>query len=541
MKKLRFAPLIRVSTEKQERQGESLSTQKSQIIGYVESLGGVIPKRLLDKYSGQEHSTPGFERKKFDQLLEDSGKNLFDAVIVVDASRWSRNNLKSEQGLEVLKQNGIHFFVGTTEYDLYNPEQKFSIALFTNVNEMVAELNTKKSIQNKIELAKKNAHSSGKLPYGRTFNKETNKWGIDKKKKALIQDAAKRFLAGESRESIAKRIGMSGLSLWRILNHRSGPTYSIRFCSEKLNIDEEVTIKIPRLLPDSTIKKIQDKTQANKTTEHGQTKNKYLFSRMIFCGYCGKPLTGMFNKKCKIRYYIHHRKPKDCPFRGTPGANELETDVFTHIFWMLGDTVGLKKAIEAATQDKKIKEAHNRLSQTTFKLKKVSNEKTRLLNLVQKGLTDADDPDFEKNWNKLLKREELLNEDKQTQQDIIKNQPSKEDVERQSLLWKMALRVKHIKSTERPLEMSFEEQRELLQALFAPKDGKRFGVFVNRIKSKKHPWSYTIKGNLPGFTEMGALGILPFSGETDEEQEHYEKIREYLLKQNKLYPENRKI
>jgi DNA invertase Pin-like site-specific DNA recombinase len=86
MGKLRFAPIIRVSTEKQKKQGESFETQTKQIIQYVEFLGGVIPEECW-KYSGQEHATPGAERKRIDQLLEDSAKGIFDAVIVCDASR----------------------------------------------------------------------------------------------------------------------------------------------------------------------------------------------------------------------------------------------------------------------------------------------------------------------------------------------------------------------------------------------------------------------------------------------------------------------
>ncbi len=54
MTKLRFAPLIRVSTEKQAVMGESLRTQKTQIETAVEHLGGII---TTWDYCGQEHAT----------------------------------------------------------------------------------------------------------------------------------------------------------------------------------------------------------------------------------------------------------------------------------------------------------------------------------------------------------------------------------------------------------------------------------------------------------------------------------------------------
>ncbi len=80
MEQLRFAPIIRVSTEEQEKKGESLKSQKTQIIQYVTSLGGIIPDDCW-QYSGQESATKK-ERILWNKILEDSGKDKFDAVIM---------------------------------------------------------------------------------------------------------------------------------------------------------------------------------------------------------------------------------------------------------------------------------------------------------------------------------------------------------------------------------------------------------------------------------------------------------------------------
>jgi DNA invertase Pin-like site-specific DNA recombinase len=122
---LRFAPIIRVSTERQKQKGESLNTQKSQILQYVANItGGTIPDYCW-QYCGQEHATPGQERALLDKLLADASKNLNDAVIVCDHSRWSRDNKKSKEGLEILRKNRIRFFVGPAERDLNNPTDRF--------------------------------------------------------------------------------------------------------------------------------------------------------------------------------------------------------------------------------------------------------------------------------------------------------------------------------------------------------------------------------------------------------------------------------
>src|SRR5690349_8851512 len=96
---LRFAALIRVSTEKQEKHGESLRTQKSAVTQAVKSLGG----KIVTWYGGQEHGVPGYEKKEVDRLLKDakSKASPFNAVIVSHADRWSRDNEKSAEGLKV--------------------------------------------------------------------------------------------------------------------------------------------------------------------------------------------------------------------------------------------------------------------------------------------------------------------------------------------------------------------------------------------------------------------------------------------------------
>ena len=61
-KQLRFAPLVRVSTEDQEKKGESLEIQKADIERAIKAPGGVLVSDPW-RYSGQEHATAGFERK----------------------------------------------------------------------------------------------------------------------------------------------------------------------------------------------------------------------------------------------------------------------------------------------------------------------------------------------------------------------------------------------------------------------------------------------------------------------------------------------
>src|SRR5208283_3939620 len=147
------------------------------------------------KYSGQEHATPDQERAKLDELLKDANKGLFDAVIVCDVSRWSRDNRKSKEGLGLLHANGIRFFVGTTEYDLDRPEHKLFLGMATEMNEFFAAEQGRKSILNRIARAERGIPTAGKVPYGKKYTEEKGR-EVDEAKKANIQRAANEYLKG---------------------------------------------------------------------------------------------------------------------------------------------------------------------------------------------------------------------------------------------------------------------------------------------------------------------------------------------------------
>ena len=85
------------------------------------------------------------------------------------------------------------------------------------LNQYQARLQKLKSLTNRISRAKRNVPSAGSLPYGRTFDRKTETWGIDPEKKAIIEQAASRYLAGEALPKIAASFGMNAPNLWKIL------------------------------------------------------------------------------------------------------------------------------------------------------------------------------------------------------------------------------------------------------------------------------------------------------------------------------------
>lgn len=530
--KLRFAPLVRVSTESQEKMGESLRTQQAQIEQAVKALNGTL---IADpwRYSGQEHSTPTFERKRFNQLLEDSAKGIFDAVMVVDPSRWSRDNVKSEQGLRTLRDCGVRFFAGMTEHNLFNPSAILYLGMAATINQYVASTQTLKSVQNRIARSSRGLPTAGKLPYGRTYDKATETWGIDEKKKEKIRWAASEYLKGEHLPKLAKTLGMNPANLWKILTRRSGDTWEIEFQSKQHAIDEKVTLKIPPLLSPEMIKRIHARSEANKTYTHGVIKYGYLLSRAVFCSKCGLALFGQTNHNQK-RYYRHSRniENRKCDPGMWVRAEELEQAVLVRLFATLGDPAGMEQAMLKAIPDRaKIQELRERKKFLQSELSKAQIKRDRLIDAITEATVSKDEAG--KKMTEFRERESSVKAEIEAIEPQLSEVPTEEEIKRKA---KMIQRVvsQIYRTPSRLAKMSFEERKKLVASFFAGKDSKghRLGVYVE--KTPDGIVRYEIRGTFQAFkgalTPEG-LDILDFA---DVNVEHLEELKAAVRSKGKI-------
>ena len=505
---MRFAPLIRVSTESQERRGHSLEVQTKTLTKAVSSLGGIIPDDCWE-YSGQEHATSNYERQKFTKLLHDCELNKFDAIIVYDPSRWSRDNRRSKEGLEILKQNGIRFFVGTTEYNLFDPQASLFLGMSTEMNEYFALEQSRKSILSRIHRAKSNKPSAGKLPFGRTYDKATGLWGVDEEKRQNIIWAANQYLDGKSLEELAKKLGMNHSNLWKVLNHRSGSKWETKFEDKRLQIEEVVTLTIPALLPDNIIDAIHKKAESNKKYDRKVIKNRYLLSRTIYCAECGLAMFGQASSKGRL-YYRHSRNGnRNCPQKtwSVPGSM-IEQAIILQIYSLFGDKEKLEKAIVKAAPDTSMRPQlmkENKEMRAT--LGAVKTKQDNLLDAVAEGVFVADV--IKTKMHVLLEKEKVLKAQIAKNMKVLEEIPSEKDIKKKTAFAHNVLRYarsKHLRSVEHLSTLTWEEQRKLVELVFSGvyEDGKRDGVYV---KKEDKTWHYELRGSFS--TNMN--GALPMT------------------------------
>lgn len=502
-KPLRFAPLIRVSTEKQKKKGEFLAVQRKQLEQSIKSLGGIIPN---DKwYAGQEHATPDQERKILDQLMEDAKTHKFDAVIVDDRSRWSRDNERSKSDLRILKANGIRFFVGTEELDLHDPTTLLLLGISTEIGEWQAKEQARKSRLSRIARAKRNIPTAGKKPYGRTYNKLTNKWGLIDGAKEKIETIAREYLEDDVNfKTLGKKYGMNASNLHKILTKRCGDKWPERFKSLIPNKDkpyEENIHTIPRLLDEETIKRIQEKSEGRRTWTHGEQKYHYLFARKIFDVGTTYTLTGTTNAK-GVRYY---RPYKGKGYQYSINADVLENAIMGELFEALSNKRKLREAIfDGNPLTDVVEKIKSKMVQKEKELKSTNAKLSNITHTIENYKREDLDSYLEslKPEIKLLSdRKRIVESEIQSCKTQLDSLPTEQEIEGTSKRSKDLL--KRIKESYFSSEQSFQDlpyegKKKLVDLIFGGKDvmNKKYGIYIRSLGGKPKRYKFEVYGKL---------------------------------------------
>jgi hypothetical protein len=179
-------------------------------------------------------------------------------------------------------------------------------------------------------------------------------------------------------------------TLWRIFRESCGDTWSIRLGGKT------ITYQVPRLLDNDTIRRVNDKLDANATNGRGSPKYDYLLNGHIFCAACEATLSGSAKKQGKYLYYRHLKntaKAKACPLwlgphRPYVHADEIEPKIVRQLFDMIGNPAEVERAVKRAMPD--CERQQKELKRLENELAGIERGRQRILAMVARDLiTDA--------------------------------------------------------------------------------------------------------------------------------------------------------
>ena len=327
----RVAAYVRVSHDDQKKHGLSLDAQKMKLEEYAEKNGLKIVGWYIDEgVSGRKLIK---NRPELQRMIQDVETGKFDRIIFIKLDRFFRSVAEYH---ECMKRIAPVVWTATEEkYDLSNANGRAFVNMKLTIAELEADTTGERIVITNDYKVREGMPLSGSVPFGfkiakdeKTGRKKTVK---DPEVSDILEDTIQHFLTHQTKKGTVvymhakHHVAISYNSLTRLLKnpmlygcYRGNPNYCEAY------IDKETFDRIQEIMK----RNVRANTAPNRA---------YLFSGLILCPHCGKPLKGGFQKSKKTNYgktYEYAYKKYRC------AKNQLQ------------DCCSFKKAINEQTIEK---------------------------------------------------------------------------------------------------------------------------------------------------------------------------------------------
>lgn len=326
---------------------ESIEGQLRECTAFAEKNGITVLRHYIDRaYSAKTDNRPEFQN-----MIKDSGKRLFDIVIVWKLDRFARNRYDSARYKATLKKNGVKV-VSATEIISEGAEGIILESVLEGYAEYYSADLSEKVIRGMTDNALKCKFNGGMMPIGYVIDAEQH-FRIDPLTAPFVLEAFKRYDGGETISSIMNWLNEQGLTNTRgqkmTFNSVGHILHNRRYIGEFRYRDVIVPDGIPAIVPQALFDRVQEKLAKNKKAPaRHKAEDDYLLTTKLFCGCCGAYLCGESgtSRTGKVHHYYKcvsvKKKRTECHKR--PVRKEWIEDL------VVGETMKMvmdDKAIEA--------------------------------------------------------------------------------------------------------------------------------------------------------------------------------------------------
>ena len=272
---------------------ESIEGQLRDCKDYAEKNGITVVGTYIDRaYSAKTDDRPDFQR-----MIKDSGKKIFDVVLVWKLDRFARNRFDAVNYKYQLEKNGVHL-VSAMEPISQGPEGIMVESMLIGMAEYYSAELALKVARGERENALQCKYNGGIVPLGFTIGKEDRLYHIDPETAPIVQEIFTRYANGEPAEKIAASLNERGLrtrtgkpfvknSFFQIFRNR-------RYIGEYRYKDIVTPGGIPAIVDEDLFNRVQQRFEQNKIA-HGRPAKEdvsYLLTTKLFCGKCGTLMGG---------------------------------------------------------------------------------------------------------------------------------------------------------------------------------------------------------------------------------------------------------
>ena len=296
---------------------ESIEGQLRECKEFAEKNGITIIGTYIDRaLSARTDKRPDFQR-----MIKDSGKRLFDVIIVWKLDRFSRDRYDSAHYKAQLAKNGVKV-ISATEPIAEDSTGVLLESLLEGMAEYYSKELSEKVKRGLTENALKARFNGGDMPMGYVKNSE-QKFEIDPIAAPVVLEAFERYSKGQNMREVRDWMNGQGIRT------KNGNPFNINFITRMLNNRRymgeyrygEVVQEgaIPTIVPKALFERAQKRMEKNKKAPaiHKAVDN-YLLTTKLRCGPCGAFMVGESGRS-KTKGRVHHyykcvsaKKKKGC-------------------------------------------------------------------------------------------------------------------------------------------------------------------------------------------------------------------------------------
>ena len=532
MDKKKVAGYIRVSTQRQVE--ELVKDKESAVVKRIEKDSLNVQKKSIEDFCNRNnyqlvkiYSDEGIsggsmvERHGLSQCLIDGKEGKFEVLIVHRLSRFGRNARELLENHEQLKAAGIQLRSISEGIDFGTKYGEAMLGMLAIIAQLEKEIIKETMMENRVAKAQRGIPTAGSMPFGRTYDEETEKFKLTNPYlKDVMEKAAQDYLSGVPMIEIARSLGISKSTL----------IARIRACGDSWTVNyqgtDPIIFKVPRLLSDETIAQINNRLAFKRTNNRSDIKQKYVLAGFVRCEECKGLLTGVtqINYGKPFVYYKHISKTtSNCTSRPHLPAHKIERAVLETIFENFVDIPSFERAIAASLPDDKMRgqlEAKLRREERAYA--KVCKDLDKLTKLAIAGTLTENT--IKKTEEELLKKKLSHEKNMEEYGSELKGLPDVRLVKKEAETIRRRI-LDRYSGKQRLEKMTYDEKRELLHFLFDGKDkeGTPYGVYVSKKgNTKDSPIDYFIYGSiLQGLRTMKGDNINYMEDEEDGNDDSY--------------------
>ena len=367
---------------------ESIEGQIRECTAFAEKNNITILRHYIDRaFSAKTDNRPEFQ-----EMIKDSGKKLFDMVIVWKLDRFARNRYDSARYKSLLKKNGVKV-VSATEVISEGAEGIILESVLEGYAEYFSADLSEKVVRGQTENALKGKFNGGTIPIGYVID-DDQLFQIDPLTAPFVLEAYKRYDEGATMKEIRDWLNKQGVrnslgnpvsydAVDRMLKNR-------RYLGEYVYKDIVIPDGIPAIVPDDLFARVQEKLEQNKRAPaRHKAEDDYLLTTKLVCGTCGAYLFGECGtgRSGETHHYYKcasvKRKTKECSCRSFR-KQWLEDLVIRECMNVLADdrTIDAIVSMALSLQDQE----STALPMLEKQLQEANSSIDNMLNAIQQGV-----------------------------------------------------------------------------------------------------------------------------------------------------------